>query len=189
MRGEIYSDGAPRPTSDDCDVWPTTWQQRVDQMQPDIAVVLVGAWELFDRRVDGQMLTFASPEFEARLRSEMDLAISILQSRGAEVVLLTSPCFRPLDGDLADWGEERSDDARVDWLNRLYRSYATTNLGSVQVADLHGLLCPNGEYLTELEGQQLRFDGVHLTPPAADLTWRWLEPALTTAAEHHARPA
>jgi peptidoglycan/LPS O-acetylase OafA/YrhL len=189
MRGQIYSDGAPRPTSDDCDAWPATWQQRVDQMQPDIAVILVGAWELFDRKVDGQMLSFGSPEFEARLRAEMDLAISVLQSHGAEVVLLTSPCFRPLDGDLADWGEERSDDSRVDWLNRLYRSYATTNLGSVQVADLHGLLCPNGEYLTELEGHPLRFDGVHLTPPAADLTWRWLEPALATAAEHHARPS
>jgi hypothetical protein len=42
------------------------------------------------------------------------------------------------------------------------------------VLDLSTVLCPNGVYLDEIDGNQLRYDGVHVTPYGAEVVMRWL---------------
>jgi peptidoglycan/LPS O-acetylase OafA/YrhL len=55
--GEVEEGGELLPVESSCDDWHTRWLQFVDEFQPDVVVLLVGAWDVLDRRVDGQWST------------------------------------------------------------------------------------------------------------------------------------
>jgi peptidoglycan/LPS O-acetylase OafA/YrhL len=178
----VFAGDVRGDTQDACASWPRDWQAGVRRYSPQVAVVLVGGWEVFDREVDGKFLRVGTDAMEEQLRHALDTARRVLTARGAHMVILTTPCFSPTDRELGDAAEsERADPARVDWLNAVWRRYATDH-PDVTLLDLDAHACPGGRYADTIHGVKMRTDGVHFTLPGARLMWRWLGPKVVQIA-------
>ncbi len=178
LTGVMYSNGKRGANQNDCGDWPKRFAQGRAESHPDVAVMLTGGWEIYDREVHGKRYHASTPAMERLLRTELDRAARILTRDGARLVLLTAPCFDAHDRNLGTWGEaERADPSRLVWLNDVLRRYAADHLG-VDIVDLAGYVCPNGTPRREIHGVQLRADGEHYTFKGARLVWHWLAPRL-----------
>ncbi|MGZ6927334.1 MAG: acyltransferase family protein [Acidimicrobiia bacterium] len=150
----------------------------VRRWKPDVGILLVGGWEVFDRRLDGRTLQVGTPPMEAAIRNALEQVERTLTARGARFVILTTPCFSPTRRNLGEFGEsERSDPTRVEWLNDVWRRYAADH-PEVRLLDLDAHACPGGHYADKIHAVTMRTDGVHFTEPGAALMWRWLGPQL-----------
>ncbi|MBM3674006.1 MAG: acyltransferase [Actinobacteria bacterium] len=176
-RGVTQSDGTPPAQPEGCEQWPARFREAVAQYRPDVVVMLIGAWEIYDREVDGTLLRVGQPETEEYLRAELDEARAILTARGAHLVMLTAPCFAPPGTALREWGaRERAEPWRVDWLNEVIRRYVADHAASVSLLDLHARICRDGLPLED--GPGLRSDGVHFSEDGARSVWVWLTKTL-----------
>nr|WP_230203002.1 acyltransferase family protein [Parafrankia discariae] len=146
-----------------CDQWPTRLSRKVDELHPDLALLLVGRWEVTDQYLDGRRTHIGDPAFDAYLGRELDLAITTLSARGAKVVLLTTPMFE--EGEAADgsiYPETRAD--RVIEFNKLLRQAAARHSAVTTVIDLAAALSPGNAYRGEIDGVRVRDDdGVHIS--------------------------
>jgi len=182
-RGQIYSDGDYRFTKPECETWPDRWQAAVDEIDPKVTVISLGGWELFDRLVDGTHLEFGTPEFEAYIRSELELGLDILTSHGAKVVMVTMPCFEPVDDVLDGWGSERGDPERIVELNDLFTRVVDEYPGDTTVVDLHEFACPASQFDDQIP-EPLQYDGVHFSQSGAKVVWDWLGPQVEAQFDH-----
>jgi hypothetical protein len=160
-----------------CDGWRERWAAAVDEVDPDVAFVFAGRWEVMDRVHDGVWTDITDPAYAAVVGADLDDAVAVLSVRGARVVLSTATYYRrkiPPGGGLYPEDEPE----RVDRYNALVREVAARHPGHVIVADLGGLTGPDGRYVNELDGVVLRRDGVHLTVAGARLLAGWLLPVL-----------
>jgi peptidoglycan/LPS O-acetylase OafA/YrhL len=179
--GTAHSDGNDLATNEECSGWPLRWRKTVDEYQPSVAVVLVGAWDVVDHRINGDILPVGTDAWVLYMTHQLDTATDVLSARGARVVLLTSPCFGQPDSGL-DGIPERSDPARLRALNDVLRTYAKAHAARVSLMDLHGFLCPRGTYTSTVDGVNARDpDGTHLSPDGSKLVWRWLARQLRVA--------
>jgi peptidoglycan/LPS O-acetylase OafA/YrhL len=169
--------------ADTCRKWRSTWSSDVDAFRPDVVVFLFGPWDTLDLKVGGRLLEVGTPEWEAYALNELGHAVDVLSSRGAKVMLLTSPCFKPRDLGLDAPAYVRLNPERVGVLNDLYWEFARQHPDQVVIVDLNRFVCPEGEATdVTIDGVRLREDGVHFTPEGADLVARWLAPEITAAA-------
>lgn len=176
--GTVHSDGNDIPTSDECAGWPLRWRKTVDEYQPSVAVVLVGAWDVVDHRINGDVLPVGATAWRAYMTQQLDTATGILGAHGARVVLLTSPCFGQPESGL-EGVPERSDSGRVRDLNQVLSTYAKAHPSRVSLVDLHAFLCPHDQYAATVRGVAARDpDGTHLSPAGAKIVWRWLSEQL-----------
>jgi peptidoglycan/LPS O-acetylase OafA/YrhL len=154
-----------------CLTWPQRWKALVDAFRPDVTLVLLGRWEVLDRVHDGQWMHIGEPAFDAYLRSELELATSVLTSEGGRVAFLTAPCNNHELADLASPGRLPPDDAhRVELFNEMQASVAAEHPGVTMMVPLADLLCPGGRYVASISGVPLRTsDGVHFMPLAGRL--------------------
>jgi peptidoglycan/LPS O-acetylase OafA/YrhL len=175
---------AGRPHSDDgwipqparCDGWREEWTSAVARVEPDVSVVMVGAWEILDHVVDRKVLRFGTQEWTDLVTATLDDAVSIAGAGGAPVALMGVPCMNE-SPDAAFPTQARNDPERVAAMNRIAADVAARHPGTT-VIDLGGLLCPGGVYEHERDGVVLRSDGVHLGAEGARVTWEWLVPQL-----------
>jgi hypothetical protein len=163
-----------------CRSWPAIWQDAVTRDDPDVALILAGRWETMDRVLDGRWTHVGEPEFDAHLRSELDLAIRLAGARGAHVLLATEPYNRrweQLDGSLYPEDEPQ----RVTAWNDLLRDVAAGR-PHVKVIELGARISPEGRFSWTAGGYQVRSDGLHLTPSGVQ-GWiaPWLLPQLVAA--------
>ena len=163
-----------------CRDWPQIWRAAVARDNPDVAFILVGRWETMDRVLNGRWTHVGDPEFDAHLRSELDLAIRVAGARGAHVLLATEPYNRrweQLDGSLFPEDEPE----RVTGWNHLLRSVARSH-PHVRVIDFGEQVSPEGRFSWTAGGYQVRSDGLHLTPSGV-VGWiaPWLLPQLVEA--------
>jgi peptidoglycan/LPS O-acetylase OafA/YrhL len=169
--------------ADTCKEWRGAWLADVDAFQPDVVVVLFGPWDTLELKVEDRLLEVGAPEWEAYALKELSHTVDVLSSRGAKVMLVTSPCFKPRDLGVDAAADVRLNPQRVDELNDLYWEFAQRHADQVVIADLNRLVCPEGEYTdVTIDGVDLREDGVHFTPEGADLVARWLVPEIIAAA-------
>ena len=169
---------------DDCQEWPTLWQTAIERDDPDVAVLLIGAWEVFDVEVDGRRLPFGAPEHEALLREELSRALEVLGAGRTEVVVLTTPCFHHYDDAEFRDGSERNDPVRVAWVNRLLADAVAARGSDARLVDLGAIVCPGGHFTSELGGVPLRLDdGVHFDVRGTPLVWEALLPDVLDAAQ------
>ena len=169
-------------SQEECHDWPEQYAKGVRTYQPDLSLLLIGGWEVFDREIDGQVLRVGTAPMEAELRSALDRARAILTANGARLVILTTPCFSPTTRELGEFGEvARADPARVRWLNDVWRRYAADH-PNVSILDLDADACPGGTYAATIDGVTMRTDGVHFTVAGARLLWKWLGPAVLRSA-------
>ncbi|HEX6497897.1 MAG TPA: acyltransferase family protein [Micromonosporaceae bacterium] len=173
---DILELGTPHTNLPGCTTWDQRWRADLGRDDPDVAVILLDRWELMDRRLDGTYQHVGQPGYDAYLTRELDLAISIVGSRGATVVLLTAPythrAERP-DGGL--YPEDQPQ--RVDAWNALLRADAARHPRTT-VVDLNSRVTPGG-FTWSIQGLRVRSDGLHFTP-AGVREWiaPWLMPHL-----------
>ena len=121
-------------------------------------------------------------EGDAQLVKQLERGVDVLRSKGGKVVLLTAPYNqRPsVVGQPSIWDED--DPARIDHWNSLLRRFVKQRGDSgVTLVDLNAHVSPDGEYSNVLDGLELRYDGVHFNPDAAERIFGWLLPQLPAA--------
>ncbi len=167
--------------------WRAMWKKWVDQFDPDVVVYLARA-DLFDQIHNGTFEHIGEPDFDSYLDENLNQAVSILGSRGARVVLMTTPYYYADELPSGDPLPE-DDPARVNAYNAMLRRVASTHPGEVSVFDLSALVSPNGKYAATVDGVTVRSpDGVHFTTAGgAWLAPRILPTLVRLGRSHHAR--
>jgi peptidoglycan/LPS O-acetylase OafA/YrhL len=169
-----------------CANWEKDWQTDLD-WKPDASVLQLGAWEIFDREIDGRWVKFGTPEYDAILMPILQKAVDVLSSKGAPVIVLTTPRFVREDGTGApEW--TKSEVARTDHFNSLLRDLAAKNLTKVALVDLNSYLCPSNECVKDIGGVRMRPDGLHFKPEDAQVAAEWLSPQFRKIAQNGIGP-
>jgi peptidoglycan/LPS O-acetylase OafA/YrhL len=154
--------------------WPFQWMGALNEVHPNVAVLLAGRWEVVDREYRGQWTNILHPQFAAYVKAQLEEASTLVTSTGAHMVFLTAPCTD--EGEQPDgspWPED--DPARLAVYNRLVREVAAAHPQTDSVVDLYAAACPKGAFTTSLDGVAIRrSDGVHFT----DVGGEALAPAL-----------
>jgi peptidoglycan/LPS O-acetylase OafA/YrhL len=144
------------------------WQKWVNAYNPDV-VIYVARGETFDTEVKNKWTNLGEADYNQYVADRYSAAIKVLGSRGATVVLLTTPYY---DSGTSPSGVIWPEDAtsRVTTDNQIIRTVAksaTIEDGhQVYVFDLNTVVDPNNAYAANLDSVPLRCgDGVHFTPP------------------------
>jgi hypothetical protein len=165
-----------------CRTWKARWRHRASSRPADVVAILVGRWEVADQVVNGTWTHVGTPLFDTYLRGELHKAVAAASSAGASVAFLTAPYYsRGEQPDGSTWAED--DPARVDAFNRVLRSVAAQQPELVRVVEFGRRTAGGGhEYVSEVDGVVLRYDGVHFTAAAAQWIQPWLRQQLALAA-------
>ena len=161
-----------------CAGWEQKWADAVTRHQADVALVVLGAWDVFDRETaDGRVLRFGTPEWDADLRARLQRGIDALVGAGAKVAILEVPCMRPIsvEGAAVPPLPERADDARVAHVNELFRAVAAENAATTTFVEGPDAWCADETVATDTA---MRWDGVHVYKPGAKLIFDTIAPAL-----------
>jgi peptidoglycan/LPS O-acetylase OafA/YrhL len=141
--------------------WPQIWQGLVRSFRPNVVMILVGRWEVANRTYKGRWTDILQPSYAAYVKSQLRYAVKVAGSGGADVVLLTAPCYDT--GEQPDgqgWPEDSP--ARLTVYNRLVREVGATS-PHTSVINFSAMACPAGHYQKYIEGVPARYDGVHFT--------------------------
>ena len=162
-----------------CEGWQDEWANAADGA--DVALVVVGAWDVFDI-VDGDTTYgFATPAGDALFVANLESGIDAMLEEGTNVALLEVACMRPQDVEGAGVRAlpERGDDARVAHVNELLRdvaaSYQASGSDRVQFVEGPDDWCTDESIATDLG---YRWDGVHVYRPGANLIYTAVAPDL-----------
>jgi peptidoglycan/LPS O-acetylase OafA/YrhL len=161
----------------DCGGWAQKWGKAADKAHAQLALVVLGAWDVFDVEVDGHLIAFGTPEADQRFIDNLDKGIAELQSAGAKVALLEVPCMRPKDvkGAGVPALPERADDTRTAHLNDLLHQVANADPAHITFISGPTQWCNDPAISTDLG---YRWDGVHVYKPGAKLIFETISPAL-----------
>jgi len=151
-----------------CAGWEQEWSAAAQQASAEVALVVLGAWDVFDVQLDGQSLPFAGEANDQRFVTGLQKGIDALSAVGTKVALLEVACMRPQDvkGAGVPALPERGDDSRVSHVNDLLRRVAAANPATTT------FVTGPAEYCAEPIASDLayRWDGVHAFKPGAKLT-------------------
>jgi hypothetical protein len=167
------------------------WRVGISRFNPDLSVLLIGAWESLDFRVDGHLYRHDTHEHEQELEKILEGSVRELTARGGRVAFLEVPCFglSPVDDDAA---RVRADPAAVANVNTALRAVVARDPRQVTFVPWAHAICPGGHYVKKIDGIDVRPDGVHFgDTPAANLAVRVIAPILRSlgAAAHAAHRA
>lgn len=111
---------------EDCAGWPERWADDAARSNAEVALVMLGAWDVFDVALGDDLYVFGTPEADQLWMANLRSGIDALTAQGTLTALLEVPCMRPVSnpGARVPPLPERGDDARVDHLNELLRSVA-----------------------------------------------------------------
>jgi SGNH domain (fused to AT3 domains) len=160
-----------------CSGWATKWADAAASSHSNLALVVIGAWDVFDVDVDGQPVAFASAAGDARFLDGLQVGIDALVAAGSHVALLEVACMRPQDvkGAGVPALPERGDDARVGHLNDLLRQAAAAQPASVTFVSGPTQWCADEAISSDLG---YRWDGVHVYKPGANLIYETIAQSL-----------
>ena len=172
----IANEGATRDDSnrtvqvaDRCRRVPEMWQEQIDAFRPDVIVVLSTGFDLQPRRLDNwtDFLAPGDPVFDQYLLEEYEAAADVLSSGGAVIQWMTNPCLR----EFIRVNVPLASDEDVIHVNRSVLADLERRHASVDLFDLHAIVCPGGAYAPGTEEVPLlRPDGIHFSPEGA----QWL---------------
>ena len=152
-----------------CQGWQQQWADAA--AGNDVALVVVGAWDVFDIDDDGTIYRFATPEGDALFVENLSSGIDAMLGAGANVGLLEAACMRPQDVEGAGVRAlpERGDDARIAHVNDLLRQTAASyDSARVEFVEGPDEWCNDEAIATDLG---YRWDGVHVYKPGANLIY------------------
>ena len=180
----VYDDGTVRSQRSsftrsfaDCGGWADKWGKSASKSHAQIALVVLGAWDVFDVEVDGRLVAFNTPAGDKRFTDDLGLGVAALRAAGSKVALLEVPCMRPKDvkGAGVPALPERGDDNRVAHVNQLLRRVAAADPANVSFVKGPAEWCNDPSISTNLA---YRWDGVHVYKPGAKLIYETIAPAL-----------
>jgi hypothetical protein len=189
---EVLTAGTAGRATQGCELWRGLWPFLTAQRHPQVVALGLGRWEVADHLLDGQWVHVGEPAWDAHLTADLRSAISIFHGFGARVVLLTMPYVDPTDRqpDGLPWSE--NEPTRVRAYNALVRQVARADPREVSVIDLNRMLSPDGVYTASLNGVDVRYDGIHISPAGGRLLQRQILPVIArigmeeeTAAKAH----
>jgi hypothetical protein len=163
------TNGCPDPVTD--------WGAAVTEFDPEVAIVSIGAWEVFDRRFASSWRSWGDPAFDRAFDRRINEVLDALTARGARAVLLTAP-FPNRDPSNPGQAASQTEPDRYDHLNELLEAAADARDDTVTI-DMAGEMCPDGECG---KSDYLRYDGLHFSAAGALQVARWLTPQLTEMA-------
>jgi hypothetical protein len=142
--------------------WPKLWLFRMNEVKPNVVMILAGRWEVTNRTYDGHWTNIENPVYAAYVKRQLQHAVQVAGSTGAQVVLMTAPCYDSGEQpDGAPWPEDSR--ARLTIYNDLVRQVAAS-APHTSLLNFNALACPGGRYEESMDGQQVRqADGVHFT--------------------------
>lgn len=141
---------------------------------PDVALLWLGAWEVYDHDLDGRRLEVFTDEYAAVVERRIQERIDRYRAAGVPTVMPTVPCF----GSSPPWlGRERQDERRREWADERLLAVAARNRTWVRLIDPTRVLChEDGSAIeTTPEGVVIRADGAHFDSRSAAWFWNtWL---------------
>jgi hypothetical protein len=144
------------------------WEKQIRSFNPDLSVLMIGAWETLDFRRDGHIYEHSTPEHERVLERIVSRAIHPLTTRHGKIALLEVPCFGANQGDDADTNRARNAPGAVANVNAALRAVAARLPTRVTFVPWAGAICPDGKFTQKINGITVRPDGVHVgTIPGA----------------------
>jgi hypothetical protein len=175
---EVLTEGSPGPATPGCQNWRALWPFLVAQERPQVVALGLGRWEVTDHLLDGQWVHVGEPAWDDHLTADLQSAIAIFRAFGAKVVLLTMPYLDPTDRqpDGLPWSENSP--ARAQAYNAVVRLVARRDPREVSVIDLNRMLDPAGVYTASLDGLDVRYDGIHISPAGGQLLQRQILPRI-----------
>ena len=172
--GAMMSGGRVRRGFTACANFAPRWAAGVSVHNPDVTLVVLGAWEVFDLLLDGSVVPFGSVQHDAILGAGIAKGVSALLATGTEVALLEVSCQYPVAGGGLTPLPERGEFWRTDHLNELLRAAAA------QHSQVHMVTSPS-EFCTDISignNRGLRWDGTHYGPAGGALIWAHLRDQL-----------
>jgi len=173
--GSMRSSAGFRRFFEPCKDAPQRWARSVTSAKADAALVLIGAWDVFDLDRNGTVLRFGTPEHDAVLLGTLRAGIEAVAAVGATTVLLEVPCYRPIAVGGLPLLPERGDDARVRHLNDVLRRVAAEEPQRARFVAGPPEWCADEQVA---RGLSYRWDGVHYLAPGAQLVFGAITPAL-----------
>lgn len=154
------------------------WEAGLAQ-KPDVVVLVAGAWEVYDRRIGTTTYRVYQDHYAQLIHERLD-DIRAFFSKRADVPLVIEdvPCMRPTNADVGASDNPRADDRRTAWVNSVFASYASRHPGGVAVLHVSDFTCPDGEFKRSVDGNVIRYDGVHYDPKVTSRLWATLLPRL-----------
>jgi hypothetical protein len=202
--------GPPCDVRDNPDSVFAAWQNWVDAYNPDVVLYLARG-ETFDQQIGGRWQNIGQPGFDDYVTSRYREAVSVLGSKGATVVLMTSPYY---DSGTSSSGVPWPEDAfsRVQLDNATIRQVASSAASpspgladgarvsagaragagagagaGVFVFDLNAVVDPNGQYDASIDNINVRCgDGVHFSPSGGIYVGLRLLPDVVALGQSHA---
>ncbi len=161
------------PDPPGCGNWAARWKGYLDSYAPTVALLVIGNPGIGDRYVDGQWRNACDPAYQTAYRGDVEKALRLLGSKGADVYVLTAPPIDATGTVAADYVKQYGP-AQASCVNQVYRQAAAAVPHS-SVIDLAGWLCPGGGACKEeVDGVELRADRAHFKGDAAKLVDRWI---------------
>jgi peptidoglycan/LPS O-acetylase OafA/YrhL len=186
------------------------WRAWVDQFNPDVVIYMARS-EVLNQEVDSSWTHMGVPAFDSYLTDRFHQAVDVLGSRGAHVVLLTSPFYDTgLQPSGQPWPED--DPSRVTTDNQIIESLAGaptpppsgtgarsghrsssqknqrlfSGNSKVTVIDAGSWLSPAGQFAATVDGVQARCsDGVHFTVAGGEWLAKRILPVVSLLGRAH----
>jgi peptidoglycan/LPS O-acetylase OafA/YrhL len=145
-----------------------SWAKSATKARADVVLVVIGAWEVLDLKINGFTFAFNTAPADTMFRTQMQRGIDALRATGATVALLEVACMRPVDskGGPVPALPQRGDDMRTRHLNELLREIAAPEDDGVFFVSGPKEWCSDPKISTSLS---YRWDGVHAYKPGAKL--------------------
>ena len=144
--------------------WQKQWADDVSTFRPDAAVVMAGAWDVFDAVMpDGSVAHAGNAEFDATYQRDLGTLLDTLSATGAAVVVVKPPCYG--ESQLVGTDpqiSQRRDPARLTAIENAWARAARQH--GARLLDLDSVLCPGG-----VADAAVRPDGAHFDGAGADV--------------------
>jgi peptidoglycan/LPS O-acetylase OafA/YrhL len=147
-----------------------SWAKSATKAKADVALVVIGAWEVLDLKINGFTFAVNTLPADTMFRTQMKRGIEALRATGVTVALLEVACMRPVDskGGPVPALPQRGDDTRTGHLNDLLREIAAPEDDGVFFVSGPKEWCSDPKISTSLS---YRWDGVHAYKPGAKLVF------------------
>jgi peptidoglycan/LPS O-acetylase OafA/YrhL len=207
LHGQVTTPPVPcRVGSPPQDRWPALLQTAISSFRPDVALVVTGRWEVDSRQAEpgGPWLNITETQDAAYVRSQLEVAASIVVDSGAHLAIATAPCFSSGEQPNGNpWPEDSA--KRLNAYNSLVRQVtaqlSSAHPGAAAVVDLESMVCPAGKFHTVIDGVTVRApDGIHYpfinlnntdasadTFAQAEAFGSWIEPKILREATNISR--
>jgi peptidoglycan/LPS O-acetylase OafA/YrhL len=160
-----------------CKGFETKWAKSAISSRADVALVIIGAWEVMDLQINSFMFKVNTVPADTMFKTQLQRGIDALRKQNVAVALLEVACMRPVEskGGPVPPLPQRGDDTRTGHLNALMREVAAPENDGVYFVSGPKEWCSDPKVANSLS---YRWDGVHVYKPGAKLILESIAPAL-----------